>query len=187
VASHTQFDFSLLYNFHFFPTLSNSSSQMSQPRPRRASTAKYTPKQPPDPTKDIKSPFQQANTHLAAFAQESRPRGRPPMAPYRPPPYKTPPKETPTKPSEDIPVVESSAPQGGKVGDAMVPSLRSIKSVTSEKVGRIQINISLPSTFAGRGSTDLKDLMPSESVGDVESTSKGDLPLSPDGILLVLG
>ena len=69
----------------------------------------------------------------------------------------------------------------------MVPSLRSIKSVTSEKVGRIQINISLPSTVAGRGSTDLKDLIPSESVGDVESTSKGDLPLSPDGIPFVLG
>ena len=164
---------------------------MSQPRPRRASTAKYTPKQPPDPLKDIKSSLQQANTHLAAFVQESRSRGRPPMPPYRHQPFKTPPKETPTrpatKPSEDVPVVESSGPQGGKVGDAMVPSLRSIKSVTSEKVGRIQINISLPSTVAGRGSTDLKDLIPSESVGDVESTSKGDLPLSPDGIPFVLG
>jgi hypothetical protein len=37
---------------------------------------------------------------------------------------------------------------------------------------------------AGRGSADLKEWMASESVGDAEPTSKGDLPLSPDGISL---
>lgn len=69
----------------------------------------------------------------------------------------------------------------GKGVDAAVDSMRSVKSVTSDKVGRIQINISLPSSVGRRGDTDLKALMPSESVDDMESTSKEDMPLSADG------
>ena len=74
-------------------------------------------------------------------------------------------------------------PGSGKGVDAMAHSMRSVKSVTSDKVGRIQINISLPSSVVGTGDTDLKDLMPSESMDDVESTSKGYMPISPEGFL----
>ena len=69
----------------------------------------------------------------------------------------------------------------------MVPSMRSVKSVTSEKVGRIQINISLPSSVAGRSDADLNDSMSSEAVDDVEATSKGDMPPFSEGSALFRG
>ena len=182
---HTIFTFPYNIDYFFF-TLSNLFLQMSQPRARRLSTARYTQRPPPDPTKDPKSPLQQANSHLAAFMKESKPHSRPPMLP-RDQKAKSAPKESfakgAVKPSEEDPVMESP-PVDAKGMDARATKfMHSVKSVTSDKVRGIPINISLPSNVERRRDADLKDLMPSQSFDDVESTSKADMPLSPEGFI----
>ena len=120
---------------------------------------------------------------IATFVGDTRPRSRPHMH-VRNERSRTLPQESSfskgaAKPSEDGPVMLESPPGCGKGVDATVPSMRSVKSVTSDNVRRIQMN---NSSAARTGNTDLNDLM-SESANDVESTCKEAIPLSPEGFL----
>jgi hypothetical protein len=164
---------------------------------RRTSTTKYTGRQVPaeisDSLKNILHQVQQSTPAVPATNQAKSRRSSPPRhqrancditkqnADRIPHPGEASIKgDSVTKPLEsENPIKDATGP----VSPA-TPMENPVRHVVSESVypgTRIKMIISLPASPPPRIEPDLKKIVSSESLDDVESTTKGDLQFSPEG------